>query len=154
MFDPALDGVAGWLGLATVSLAVAGVAVALPSTAPPDAGALAATIDEVTTSPHTVATSVKPDADAIRIRPAQVSLREAGVTAHGELVAGGAVWARADRLQSVLAGRSPRAVFGDRTDFQRAVAAARAASGAWRSAPETVRVRRVTWREVDVTLVG
>lgn len=154
MFDVPMDGLIGWVGLATVSLAVAGVTLSLPSTTPPDAGALAATIDEVSTSPHDVATSVRLRADAIRVRSAQVSLREEGVVSHADLVTGGAVWTGEDRLREMLAGKAPEAVFENSTALARAVDAAATRTDRWRSVPDPIRVRRVTWGEVDVTLVG
>jgi hypothetical protein len=154
MFDVPMDGLIGWLGLATVSFAVAGVALSLPSTTPPDAGALASSIDQVSTSPHEVATSVRLRADAVRVRSAQVSVRKDGVVTHADLVAGGALWTEDDRLRGVLAGKAPDAVFEDSVAFGRAIDGAAARPVRWRSVPDPIRVRRVTWGGVDVTIVG
>lgn len=154
MFDAPLDGMVLWAGLSLVGLAVAGVALSLPAAAPPDAGAVAAAIDEVATSPHQATTTVRLSADAFELRPGRVSLRHEGVTARASLVSGSALPAGDGSLRAVLAGRSPGTVYDRKQSFRQAIAGARDRLGKWRPAPARVRVRRVTWGEIDVTLVG
>lgn len=154
MFDAPIDGVYAWLGVAVVSIAVAAVAVSLPSTVPPDASAVAAQIDRVATSEHRVATSIQPDADAMRVRASQVSLRRDGTTAHAPLVGERVVTADTDALAALLAGQPAESVYTDRAAFARAVDEVTAGQGTWRPAPEHLQIRRVTWGEIDVTVVG
>lgn len=154
MFETPLDGVLAWVGLALVSLAVAGIAVSLPTTVPPDAAAVARQVDEVATSDHRVAASVPLRADAVSVQGSQLSLRDDGVTAHARLVAGDVVPADSDALGALLDGREPGAIFEDRAAFERALAAARERSGNWRPAPDRLQIRRVRWGDVDATVVG
>lgn len=154
MFDAPLDGLILWTGLALISLTVAGIAVSLPSATAPDAGAVARTIDEVATSPHRVGAAVHPDATSIRLRPTQVSLRARGGTSHATLVVADPVPAGNGSLREVLAGRAPADVYRTERSFERALIEARERMGTWRSAPDRLHVRRVSWREIDATLVG
>lgn len=154
MFDAPMDGVLAWIGLAACSIAVAGVAVSLPTTAPPAASAVAAQVDEVATSEHRVAATVSLRADEIRIRATQLSLRTDGVTAHARVVGEGVVAAETEGLAAVLAGRDPERVYADRAAFERDVAQVRDGTETWRPAPDTLQIRRVTWGDVDATVVG
>jgi hypothetical protein len=58
------------------------------------------------------------------------------------------------RLERVLVGEPPAAVFDDPAALREAAAAARNRTGGWRDATDSLRVRRVTWGGVDVTLGG
>jgi hypothetical protein len=154
MFDAPMDGLVLWVGLSAISLTVAGVALALPTATAPDAGPLARTIDDVATSAHTVETTVPIDAGRVRLRSARVSLRGDGGTGHATLVAADPVPVRNGSLRAVLAGRPPRRTFSSQAAFRRALARATGELGRWRPAPERLRIRRVSWGEVDATLVG
>lgn len=154
MFDAPIDGVYVWLGVTAVSLVVAGIALSLPTTVPPDAPAVAAQVDEVATSEHRVASTIQLDADTMRIRGPQLALRDDGVTARARLVAANAAFARTDSLRALLWGTEPTSVFSDRDAFRDAIDAARHREATWRPAPTRLQIRRVSWGEVDVTLLG
>ena len=64
-----------WVGLATVSAALVGIAVELPTTTPPDAAAVAATVDGVAASPYAAVAEHPLRADAVRLSAARIALR-------------------------------------------------------------------------------
>jgi hypothetical protein len=154
MFDAPVDAWYIWLGLGTVSVAVAGVAVGLPSAAAPDAAGVAERIDTVAASPYEAADTIRLDATELRLGSTRVSLRGDGGTSHATLAYGPVVPVGDGPLDRVLRGTSPSAVFDSRVEFERAVSRARAADHAWRPAPARLHVRRVSWGDVDATLVG
>ncbi len=154
MFDAPMDGLVLWIGLSAISLVVTGVALSLPTATAPAAGPLARTIDDVATSSHSVQTAVPLDAKWLRLRSTQVSLRGDGGTGHAPLVAADPVPALNGSLRPVLTGRAPERVFASKAAFRRAIARARSHLGTWRGAPDRLRLRRVSWGEVDATLVG
>lgn len=154
MFDAPMDGLLAWVGLAVCSLAVAGIALSLPATSPPAATTVAAQVDEVATSEHRVASTVSLRADAWRIRGSQLSLRRDGSTAHARLVTDGVVAAETDDLDALLSGQDPARVYADRAAFERAIDRTRSDTGDWRPVPDRLQIRRVTWGDVDATLVG
>ncbi|WP_135302164.1 DUF7283 family protein [Haloarcula amylovorans] len=156
MFETHTETLSVWVALAAVSAAVLGVVGELPSTAPPDAAATAATVDEVATSPPgSVATRELTAADDWMLTRRQVGLRSDGGTAHATFLRS-VVPAIEGRLAAALDGRRPSRLFGSPSGFRRAVERAEAAAtaGEWRPAPERMTVRRVAWGGVDVTLVG
>ncbi|MBX0293472.1 DUF7283 family protein [Haloarcula nitratireducens] len=144
-----------WVALAAVSVAVLGVVVESPSTAPPDAAATAATVDEIATSPPGSVATRDLTATEWTLTSRQVGLRADGGTAHATFLRS-VVPAVEGRLAAALDGRRPSELFGSPAGFRRAVERAETgtAAGEWRPAPERVTVRRVAWGGVDVTLVG
>lgn len=154
MLDPPLDTWYVWLGLGLVSVAVAGLALGLPTTAPPAATPTADTIDRVAASPHEARTTVDVHAEKVRIRPDSVALRSASGTAHAALAYGPVTPVSDGQLRRVLAGAQPRAVFTSVSAFEHAVRAARNRTARWRETPEELTVARVEWGAVDATLVG
>ncbi|MBV0923666.1 hypothetical protein KTS45_05575 [Halomicroarcula limicola] len=155
MFETHAETLFVWVALAAVSVAVLGVVVGLPSTAPPDAAAIAATVDEVATSPPGSVATRGLTATEWRLTRRQVGLRTDGGTAHATFLRH-AVPATEGRLAAALDGHRPSRLFGSPASFQRAIERAETgtAAGEWRPAPERVTVRRVAWGGVDVTLVG
>lgn len=154
MFELSLDAWHAWLGVAAASVVVFGVALGLPSAAPPAAAPAADTVDEVATSPYEAQATVELRADAYRVDSHRLSLRTDGGTSHATLAYGPVTPADDTALERVLDGASPSTVFASQTEFERAVDSAQARDGEWRSAPETLVIRRVTWGDVDATLVG
>jgi len=77
-----------WIGVATVSIGVAGVALGLPAEPPPDANEAANTIDRVAASQYGASASFDHDAEAIRIGPKQIAMRNDGGTAHASIAVG------------------------------------------------------------------
>jgi hypothetical protein len=142
-----------WIGLVAASVAVASVAVSLPSAPPPDPGPLVRTVEGVTASPYGETERVSVVADRIRLGPKRVSLRSDGGTAHGTF-ATAVVPVRSGPLRRVLAGRPPPAVFERPAAFEWSLRTAAERTPRWRAAPDHLAVRRVSWRGVSATLVG
>lgn len=154
MFDAPSDLPLVWLGLALVGVAAAGVAVGLPTAPPPDAARVAAGIDRVAASEHAAVAELPLDADRLRVRPGSVGLESDGGRAHARLRYGPVTPVSGGSLGAVLHGTPPRAVFDSPRALARGAERARADAGEWSRAPDTLVVRRVTWGETDVTLVG
>jgi hypothetical protein len=155
MFQIPADAVPVWLGVSLVSLTVFGVVVDAPTTTPPEAAALAQTVDSVAASPYSATAKHPLDARSIRLGPSRVALRNDGGTTHATFAYGPVTpAARDDRLVDVLDGKPPKRVFSNVTAFERAIKRAQNTPRIWRNAPETLVVRRVTWRDVNATLVG
>lgn len=145
-----------WVGLAAVSAALVGVAVELPRTTPPDAAAVAATVDGVAASPYAAVGEHPIRADAIRLSARRVALRQRGTTARAEFAFGPVVpvYPGDERLSRVLRGSPPAERFDSRAAFENVTARARERDPEWRPAPDRLTVRRVSWGSVDATLVG
>ncbi|QDX39795.1 hypothetical protein [Salarchaeum sp. JOR-1] len=152
MFDAA-DALATWIGLTLTGATLVAAALAVPAAPPPDATAAAATIDRVAVSDYDASAHRHLDADAVRVTPRSVGLRGSGGTASAALVARVVPVPPDGPLAAVLAGRDPALVFDTGVELVRAVAAARARAPVWRAA-ETLRVRHLAWRGIDVVLVG
>jgi hypothetical protein len=154
MFDPPLETWYAWLGLGLVSLAVAGTGLSLPTAAPPAPAPVADTIDSVAASSNAAVATVSVQATEVRLRPRRVSLRSDGGTAHARLAFGPVVPVDDGSLRRVLSGTPPDRVFRSPVAFAQRLAAAQSRRHDWRSAPAALTVRRVTWGDVDATLVG
>ncbi|MFD1586943.1 hypothetical protein ACFR9U_08105 [Halorientalis brevis] len=155
MFDAPADTWYLWLGVATTSVLALGVAVALPSTPPPDATAAANTIDAVATSPHEATGEHALDARQFKLGPHRVALRNDAGTAHADVAYGPVTPVReGSPLASVLTGTPPERTFTNQSGFRKAARRARNQSQRWERVERSLLVRRVTWGDVDVTLVG
>lgn len=154
MFDAPLDAMSVWLGLGMVSVAVAGVALALPTAAPPSPGPVADTIDDAAASAGEARATIELSADRLKLTRRAVALRSDGGTARARFAFGPVTPVSGDQLRRVLHGAAPADVFASKRAFRAAVATARNARVRWRPAPERLTVRRVTWGAVDATLVG
>jgi hypothetical protein len=154
VFDAPLDTWYVWLGTAAVSLAVAGVVLAFPTASPAGAQAAADAVDDVAASDYAARGEVAVPAGELRLGPETLGLRADGATAHAHFEYGPVTPVRGGDLQAVLAGTPPREVFDSPELFRRAVEHAQRRDQTWRDAPETLAVRRVSWRDVDATLVG
>ena len=153
MFETPADALYVWVGLSLASLAAVGVAVQLPTTAPPDAAGLADTVDAVAASDHPATAEYHTRADRVRVGTDRVWLRNDGGRTAATLV-GDAVPARTDRLRDVLHGADPERLYESRAAFETALREAREADPQWRHTDGTVVVRRVYWGDRGVTLVG
>lgn len=157
MYDTAVESTYVWVGLALVGAGIFGFALRVPTAPPPDAEPVAHTIDSVAASPHEATARHPVDARRIRIGAHRVGLRGPGGNAHASLAYGPVVSATGgdgDRLRRVLRGVPPERVFRSESTFARALDRSRATDPSWRSAPETLLVRRVTWGDANATLVG
>ena len=154
MFDAPVETWYLWVGLALASTAAVGVAATLPRTPPPDAASAAETVDAVAASAYE-STGVHPvAADAVRVGPYRIWLRDDGATGHATFAYGPVTPVRrGTSLRDVLRGAPPDSAFGTPAAFRRAAADARERTPEWR-APDELTVRHVSWEGVDVTLVG
>lgn len=157
-----------WVGVALVSMAVAGVVAGLPSQPPPDADKVANAVDRVAASEYGTTAEYNPDADAAWVGTRQIGLRNDGGTQYASVTfeamtpvaaARGEIHAAANAL---LSGASPQvvvdqtAIVSERALWERlAQVRARVDTGGatWRPV-ETVRVRSVRLDGELVVLVG
>jgi len=155
VLDAPIDAWYGWLGVAVASVAVLGVVAAVPAAPAPDADGLAATVDRVAAAEAAATAEHGVAAGAVRVAPGSVALRgEAGV-ARATFVYGPVTPATDDaRLERVLGGEPPDRVFDSPETFAGKAAAAREREPTWQPSGGRIRIRRVHWGEVDVTLVG
>lgn len=153
MFDTTVETLYIWVAVSAVSLAVFGVVLGLPAGAPPDAAAVATTIDEVVTSPPGSVATRSLDAEEWSLTNRRLGLRSEAGTAHQTLMRP-VVPVVDGPLIPVLDGAAPAERFGSSAAFEQAVAAAGTTDTNWRPAPDRIRVRHVAWGGVDVTLVG
>ena len=155
MFDAPADTWYLWLGVATTSVLALGVAVALPTTTPPDATGATSTIDAVATSPHEATGEHSLDARRIKLGPHSVALRNQDGTAHARLAYGPVTPVRdGSPLAAVLTGTPPERAFETPGAFRNATVTARNRAEQWERIDGKLIVRRVTWEGVDATLVG
>lgn len=143
------------VALSLVSTTLLGVALAGQPTPAPRASLLASTIETVAAADYPGAETRPIRASAIRIEPHELSVRDDGGTSHAAIAYGPIVPVRRDTtLWRVLQGTPPDEAFDDPVAFATATVRARARDAVWRADPTRLTVRRVTWRGVDVTLVG
>lgn len=145
-----------WLGLSAAGVAILGTAAGLPSAAPPEPAPAARTVDAVASSPHPGTATHPLDAVSIRLGPTGIGLQTDGGTARERFAYGPVtpVPLDADGLRAVLTGDPPARAFASPADFGDRAASARRTAPEWRPAPDRLLVRRVSWGDVDVTLVG
>lgn len=155
MFDVPVDATYVWFGVGAVSLAMFGVAVELPSAAPPDAAGAARAVDSVSVGPTgATGTHALQRTDRIRLGSTRIALDGPGGRAHATFAYPVTPAVADERLESVLAGDRPSSAFDSPGTFADSVAAAGERESDWRPAPDRLTVRRASWGDVDVTLVG
>lgn len=160
-----------WFGVAVASVALAGVALSLPSQPPPDAAEAANAIDRVAGSTQVAETSIEHDADEVRVDTTRLSMRNGGETAHASVVFGPLTPVAAvddettrEALLAILQGTPPSTVL-DRPAFtalnesELRIAAAdaraerRSGTPEWRPSDE-LHVRKLELDGEEVVLVG
>jgi hypothetical protein len=155
MFDAPADVPPVLVALSLVSTTLLGVALAVRPSPPPSAQPLAGTVDAVAGSDHAAVETRRIDAAALRLSPHSLAVRGAAGASHATFAYGPVVPVRRDTaLWRVLRGTPPDEVFGDPGALENAAADARDRDSVWRRDRAQLTVRRVTWRGVDVTLVG
>lgn len=154
MFDVPVDATYVWFGVGAVSLAVFGVAVGLPSAAPPDAAAAADAVDAVAVGPPGAVDDHELQADRLRLGSARIALESDGGRAHATFAYPVTPAVSDDGLERVLDGDRPPSLFTSPAAFAETAAAARERNSDWRPAPDRLTARRITWGDVNVTLVG
>lgn len=153
MFDAPMDVPPIWVALALVSATFVGVAADLTLT-PPDATAVAGTVDRVAAAEHAATAEHPLPGDDLRLSPRSIALRSAGGVTHARFRLGPVAVVADGPLRAVLRGSSPERAFDSRRAFARAVDRAEHRSTDWRPVDGPLVVRRVSWGEVDATLVG
>ncbi|MFB6270547.1 MAG: hypothetical protein ABEH83_11415 [Halobacterium sp.] len=143
------------VALSLVSTTLLGVAFAAQPSVAPRADALASTVNAVGAADTPGAESHPVRADAVRITTHEIAVRGDGGTARASFAYGPVVPVRRDTgLWRVLHGAPPGEVFDGGLQFASAAVDARQREAFWRHGRDRLTVRRVTWRGVDVTLVG
>lgn len=156
MFDTPADAPPLLVALSLVSTALAGVAFAATPPPVPSAAPLAGTVDAVAAADTAGTEAQRVDAEAVRLTPHEVGVRNGGGgTAHAQFAYGPVVPVTEDtRLWRVLHGTPPSVVFDSPTAYRAATRHAVDREHRWRHSVSRLTVRRVAWRGVDVTLVG
>lgn len=155
MFDVPVDAMYVWYGVAMVSVVALGVVLGLPDATAPDATAAVRAIDAVAVSPPGSQANFRLSAKRIRLSPHRLGLAGPGGQAHAAFAYGPVTPAFVNsRLEHVLFGGRPRTVFESPSAFARAIRNAQNVKPTWRPAPDRLHVRRVSWEDVNATLVG
>lgn len=153
MLGPPIESPALHAGLVVAAVAFLAVAGTLPARPAPDAAGVADTVDRVAAGPAPASASHDHAADAVRLRPHGIAMRNDAGTARATFAFGPVVPVADGPLRRVLDGNTLQHVFTDRAAFREAVDAARARGSGW-IASEEITVRGVSWDGYRVTLVG
>lgn len=155
MFGVPIDAWYTWLGLSIVSVAMVGVAAALPTAPPPAAADAAETVDRTAATAHPATAEHPLDARAVRVEPRGIGLRNDAGTTHATFAFGPVTPASGDEsLTAVLRGAPPGTRFDSGEGLCAAARTAREGRSRWRPAEDPLIVRHVVWEGCDVTLVG
>jgi len=155
MFDSPADAWYVWIGLTLLGAALFGVVARLPASPPPDAAGPANTVDAVAGGRHAGTGAYPLSADAVRIEPHRVGVRTGGETTFETLAYGPVTPVREGTLLwEVLQGARPDHVFESPEAFANAVDRAGERERIWRSSPDSLDVRSVSWEDAESTLVG
>lgn len=148
-----------FIGVSLVSVAAAGVALGFPTGVGPDATNAMNQINEVAGSNYGTSATLDHDAEQFWVDSKRIALRNEHGTAHATVSFGTMAPVRgSDDLKDVLGGESVDDVFSDSGAFEDAVEAAQEDvhdddGPEWYSANGQLRVRKVIWGDVSVTLV-
>lgn len=157
-----------WLGVATVSVLLAGLALSLPTEPTPDADEAVNTIDRVGASPHQAAGSYAHNADEAKIGTSQLALRNDAGTSRATVAFQTMTPIRAiedpavhDALEKILSGSDPETVSQQTGISQSTLSVTiadtndklRTHGPEWRPTSGTLRVRQVTIGTETVVLV-
>lgn len=155
MFDTYADALPVWVGLTVVSGVALAAVLAIPGTPLPDAMGAATAVDDVAAAGHASARTLPVEANAVRLCPRTLGLRNAAGAAHAGFTVP-VTPADTPGLRRVLAGDPPGDVYPTTGAFVRAARRARrdAAGAGWRPITGPLAVRHVVLGGADVTLVG
>lgn len=113
-FEAPADAWYVYVAVVIVSIAVAGIAVGIPSMPPPDAQQAANTIEAVTGSEYTSSASYEHDADVVTIDRRTITMKNEYGTAHASFAYGTVVPVTGhDRLENVTGGQSLEDAYDD-----------------------------------------
>ena len=160
-FEAPMDGWYTWVAVALVSIGLAGVAVSLPDRPPPDADRAVGVLDRVGASEYGAAASLDHDAEAVRIGPEQIAMRNsAGAdrarVSFGPVVPVSTLELTPDQrtiLDGVLAGERtlPTELKGT---LENELSVPETTTGEWRPAAGTLRARAVDIGDQRIVLVA
>jgi hypothetical protein len=153
MIGPPVDSTALHAGLVVAAAAFLAVAGTLPARPAPDAAGVADTVDSVAAGDAPSSATHEHGADAVRLRPHGISMRNSRGTTRATFAFGPVVTVDDGKLRRVLDGEPPRTVFADRDAFRDTVEAAREREPEWIASDE-IAVREVIWDGYRATLVG
>ncbi|WP_049980992.1 DUF7283 family protein [Halolamina rubra] len=153
MLGPPTESPALHAGLVVAAVAFLAVAGTLPARPAPDAAGVADTVDAVAAGPAPASASHGHGADAVRLRPHGIAMRNDGGTARATFAFGPVVPVADGKLRTVLGEGEPSAVFATRAAFREAVEAAKQRRSSWVASDE-ITVTGVSWDGYRVTLVG
>ena len=160
-FEAPIDAWYVWVGVSLVSIAIAGIALAIPAQPPPDADEVAGTLDRVAASGYDASATVPHDATHVRLGSERIGLRNDGGTDEARISFGTVV-----ALPSVNATESEQTalegvVAGERmldseleSVLAVAVAEAKHSTGEWVNAEDSLRARAVSVSGERVILVS
>jgi hypothetical protein len=149
-FEAPMDGWYTWVAVALVSVGLAGVAVSLPDEPPPDADRAAGVLDRVGASEYEAATTLDHDAEAVRLGPERIAMRNSGGVDRARVSFGPVVPvytlaltpAQRTSLNGVLAGERTLSVDLEEA-LEDGLSALETTTGEWRPATGTLRARAV-----------
>lgn len=148
-FEAPADAWYVWFGVGLVSVAVAGIALGLPSAPPPDADAAANTIDTVVGSPYDASATLEHDADEIKVDNRTIALRNDHGTSYASLAFEEVIYVSDERLENVTYGASMSAEFSDPSNASTSTlfltALANEANTDWQPAGGELVVRTISW---------
>ncbi len=87
-FEAPIDAWYVWVGVALVSIAVAGIALSIPAQPPPDADGVAGTLDRVAASGYDASATISHDATSIRLGSERIGMRNDGGTDEARIAFG------------------------------------------------------------------
>ena len=148
------DGVSLFVGVALLSTALAGTAVQLGPSTPTGAERAADTIDAVAAD-GAPAVGVYPlAAESVTVAPTAVSVTADGTTQSASLQYGPvAPVDPGTTLAAVLAGQPPQQAYENVSAFETALDTTDRSTQQY-TRPGQIRVRTLTWGDIDVTLAG
>lgn len=141
-----------WIGAAIVTVALAGIVLALPQQPPPDATRAANTIDRVAGSSMGAEGTYDHDAEMVQIGVHEISMRNDGGTSHATVTYGPMAPVNgSDDLEAILYGGHPSEEYSDpnwEDELHSDVQAAErdALRPKWRKAHDTLRVVAVDYQ--------
>lgn len=155
MIGPPVDSPALHAGLVIAAAAFVAAAGSLPARPAPNATGVAETVDRIAVGDGSATARHDHSADAVRIRPHGLALRNDGGTARATFAFGPVIPVSHNdrRLRAVLGGEPPQSVFESQDAFYRAMTAARERKPRWEPS-SVLTVRGVSWDGDSVVLIG
>lgn len=149
-----------WIGVALISVGFTGVAVSLPSEAPPDADTAANAVEEVATSSFNSSVNYDHKAEEVWIDKRTIALRNDGGTARATIAFGTMTPVRAhptspEKGINITLGTPIEEEFEDQEAMRVWVNETQenASMSGWRPAQDELRVRKVEWGDESVIFV-